>query len=343
MAKGIRHRGNGWQLRATVAGYSYQTVIAGPNTTAGLRKAIKARAQWIEDLKLGSVPKGIPPFSSLAQQYLDQSDLKLSTYQTYRQLLNQYWMPAFAHTLVHKIKPAMIREVLNRHPVSQKTKKNALIPLRRVFDLAIEEDFIEANPVASVRTKKHQKQPIHRFTPTEKAQILEKLSGDPWLFYLIAFETGMRTGEILGLRWSDWTDDQILVARSIVRRRLTDIKTHQARSVFISGKLRQALASHKRRFAGGYLFLNSKGRPHLDADTFVDHWTEALKRARVTYRRPYTCRHTRASEMLMAGVEPAFAATQLGHTLEQFFNTYAKWISDIKDADQKAILQRIGG
>jgi integrase len=111
----------------------------------------------------------------------------------------------------------------------------------------------------------------------------------------------------------------------------------------MSGSLVTALSNDPNRFAGGYVFKNSLGGPTLDADDFVRDWTDALEATRITYRRPYTCRHTRASEMLMAGVEPAFAAAQLGHSLEMFFKTYAHWINGAKDEDQKKLLSALAG
>ena len=44
--------------------------------------------------------------------------------------------------------------------------------------------------------------------------------------------------------------------------------------------------------------------------------------------------------MLMAGVEPAFAAKQLGHITEMFLNTYADCISGVKDRDQVYLLEK---
>ena len=90
-----------------------------------------------------------------------------------------------------------------------------------------------------------------------------------------------------------------------------------------------------------YVFRNTFDRPCLDADDFNEAWNAALKQCRMTYRRAYNCRHTRASEMLMAGVEPAFAAKQLGHSTEMFLKTYADWISGVKDRDQVNLLSRI--
>jgi len=341
MAKGIRWRHGSWQIEAMLHGKREATSANFPNTEAGLRKAVAHRERWIEGLAGGFEYASKTPFKVIAQKFINQTDVKLSTHQSYIQLLNQYWMPTLENKPLSSIRPSHIREALALHKVTTKTKRNALIPLRGVFSLAMEEELIIANPVNAVRLKKHQKPPVLRFTPAEKAKVLSKLNGEARLFYTIAFETGMRTGEILGLSWEDITNDTITLTRAIVRRRLSGLKNSQVRSVFIAPQLKQVLMDNPGRFAGGYVFKNSLGGPCLDADYFTGAWKEALKKCRMTYRRGYTCRHTRASEMLMAGVEPAFAAKQLGHTTEMFLNIYADWVSGVKDKDQVNLLAKI--
>ncbi len=341
MAKGIRWRHGSWQIEAMLHGKREATSASFPNTEAGLRKAVAHRERWIEGLTGGFEYASKTPFKVIAQKFINQTDVKLSTHQSYIQILNQYWMPVLENKPLSSIRPSHIREALAAHKVTNKTKRNALIPLRGVFSLAMEEELIVANPVNAIRLKKHQKPPILRFTPAEKAKVLSKLTGDARLFYTIAFETGMRTGEILGLSWEDITNDTITLTRAIVRRRLSGLKNSQVRSVFIAPQLKQVLMDNPGRFAGGYVFKNTLGGPHLDADPFTAAWKESLKKCRMTYRRGYTCRHTRASEMLMAGVEPAFAAKQLGHTTEMFLNIYADWVSGVKDKDQVNLLAQI--
>ena len=46
------------------------------------------------------------------------------------------------------------------------------------------------------------------------------------------------------------------------------------------------------------------------------------------YRIPYTCRHTRAAELLSIGIAPAEAAKQLGHSLQMFLATYSEFIDE---------------
>ncbi|SMF35833.1 integrase [Pseudomonas sp. LAIL14HWK12:I11] len=48
-------------------------------------------------------------------------------------------------------------------------------------------------------------------------------------------------------------------------------------------------------------------------------------------RRQYDTRHTYATLCLMPGMNPAFIANQLGHSVEMLLSTYAKWISSSSD------------
>ncbi len=87
-------------------------------------------------------------------------------------------------------------------------------------------------------------------------------------------------------------------------------------------------------------FLDPRyGTPWTDERAFRrSHWTRTLKRLGARYRRPYNCRHTRATEMLMAGMSPAFAAAQLGHSVEIFLSTYSKWLPGQADDIEMAKL-----
>ncbi len=73
------------------------------------------------------------------------------------------------------------------------------------------------------------------------------------------------------------------------------------------------------------------------------YWAPTLKALGIPYRVPYNTRHPYATMMLMAGLNPAFCASQMGHSLEVFFKRYAKWIKGAGDAAEMAKLeQQIG-
>lgn len=69
------------------------------------------------------------------------------------------------------------------------------------------------------------------------------------------------------------------------------------------------------------------------------HWSSApdkyfqaaLTELGIRARRPYNCRHTYATMCLMAGMNPAFIATQLGHSVQMLLSTYARWINSSID------------
>lgn len=366
---GIRRHGAGLQIRVQHDGKTYTQTIEtdNPGTKTAIANAVRQRKELLKKLTLGLPLQEEEEtrdalFSKVAQDYLNTLDLKLSTVEGYTNLLNQHWLPAFGEKPVSTIKPSDVKGYLAKMQVTGKTKKNVMGPLRGVFDYAIAEGYLTTNPCGSIKLARHQKPKIDRFTPIEKAAILAELrrrydtlpdgASDyerelrfaVWTYIVLFFETGMRPGEILGLRWTDYDGDTIHVCRAIVRRRLTTTKTYEVRDVIVSDALRRALDEYGpvTRPYKGHLFLNQLKQPHRDTDRFNPEWREALEAAGVPYRIPYTCRHTRASELLTAGIEPAFAAKQMGHTIEMFFRTYADWIDQVRGEQQRAMIRGIG-
>ena len=64
-----------------------------------------------------------------------------------------------------------------------------------------------------------------------------------------------------------------------------------------------------------------------------------MKELGIRYRPPYNCRHTYATICLMAGMNPAFIAKQLGHSVQMLLDRYAHWIDGENDWAQMEKLQ----
>lgn len=105
-----------------------------------------------------------------------------------------------------------------------------------------------------------------------------------------------------------------------------------------------ALTRQKKRtyLAGGNVWLNTRtGEPFTDEKQYnVQTWKPALKALGIRYRRPYNTRHTFATIMLMAGMTPAYCASQLGHSIEMFLTTYARWINGDRNAQEQTRLEQ---
>lgn len=343
MVKGIDWKNSKWRFRYRFGGQSYSKTFEGANTSSGLKKASKAYELWLNDIHTGIVSCDAPLFSELAQEYLNLFDGKKSTRSGYVQDLNRYWNPAFNSTPVNEIKTPAIRKILSSMEVSNKRKLNIMGSLRGVMNLALEHQYIEANPCNPIRIKRQDRAPIDRFSSAETNKIWAKMDADHWLYFTLFLDCGLRTGELLGLEWNHLQGDDIYICQSMTRRTITTTKTYRRRHVRLSSRLKKAMHENPVRFKGGFVFQNEGGDHHKDADRFNSYWKGLLESAKVPYRIPYTLRHTRASNMLMAGVKPAYAAKQLGHTQEQFFRTYADWIYSDEDAVQAQILDSISG
>ena len=61
------------------------------------------------------------------------------------------------------------------------------------------------------------------------------------------------------------------------------------------------------------------------------YFLAALERLAIRRRRQYDCRHTYATMCLMANMNAAFIANQLGHSVQMLLSTYAKWINSTSD------------
>ncbi len=129
----------------------------------------------------------------------------------------------------------------------------------------------------------------------------------------------------------DMASGTALIAEALVRGVHKDrTKTNVARTIKLNSRATDALQRQRAhtQLAGGAVFNDPRfGKPWVDERAFRrSFWTPTLKRLGIRYRRPYNMRHTYATVMLMAGMNPAFCARQLGHSVEMFHRTYAKWL-----------------
>jgi len=134
----------------------------------------------------------------------------------------------------------------------------------------------------------------------------------------------MRTGEIMALRWDeiDLEKKTAHICRIVVENQVVErTKTKYTRTVM----------------------LNSRAMSALERAREISHYRSRQKR-RVSTGSPFVFRHTYATMCLMSGMNPAFIAGQLGHSVQVLLSTYAKWLSSANDWSEleKLEMQLIG-
>lgn len=214
-------------------------------------------------------------------------------------------------------------------------------PLRRIFEEAA--DRYEFNtPFNRIKPLRIQRHDVEPFTLAEVLRIIAAVRPDYKNYYTVRFFTGMRTGEIDGLKWKyvDFERRQILVRETIVAGKEDYTKTDSSqREIQMTEAVYQALKRQHKATAlvSEFVFCNLKGAP-LDHNNVTKRvWYPLLARLTLEKRRPYQTRHTAATLWLAAGETPEWIARQMGHaSTEMLFKVYSRYVPNLTRKDGSA-------
>lgn len=272
-----------------------------------------------------------------------ERSLPHSTYRSYRGPMERFVYPAIGDMQIRDVSVEHLRRMFRQADICLKTARNYSIPLKAVFERAIDDDDIDRNPMDRINIKSLIPKDRHRtnyapdpFEPAEVDALLQACAEitPGWLNYFqFAFFTGMRPSELYGLRWPD-VDLKAATAhvcRAIVERQEKGTKTAAStRDVQLCPMALQALRRQRAvtGLAGKEVFTNPRtGDPLVDYQVTERRFEASRKHAKLRRRNQYQSRHTYASNMLSQGANPLFVAKQLGHRdLQMLFKVYAKWI-----------------
>ena len=185
------------------------------------------------------------------------------------------------------------------------------------------------------------KSDIQPFTLDEISLILDSVREDFHEYFLIRFFTGMRTGEIDGLKWKyvDFKNRIILVRETIVDGEESYTKTDSSqRNIQMSEPVYQALLSMKLRTGNfTFVFVNNIGKPLKHDNVTKRVWYPLLKLLGLPKRNPYQMRHTAATLWLESGESPEWIANQMGHAnTEMLFRVYSRFVPNLTRQDGSA-------
>lgn len=298
---------------------------------------------------------GVLTVSQQLDTWLEGQRIEPSTRAAYSSAI-KFWKLTIGEVAVRALKLSEILKALATRPLlTGKTVNNYVDVLRQAMQLAVLDKVLATNPVADVPRASHQKVPVDPFTQDEAEAIIADMKKhyDEQIYNYVEakFFTGVRTGESFGLKWPkvDLPSTYIQISETVVAKKQKETtKTNQVRDIRLNSRALAALqrqAKHT-RMVGEHVFLDPRYGTHWkDERAFRrSFWAPTLKRLGIRYRVPYNTRHTYATMMLMAGMTPAFCAKQMGHSVEVFLSTYAKWLgTDRDDAEMQRLEISIKG
>lgn len=270
--------------------------------------------------------------------------LEASTWNPYRRDIDNVLVPRWGHMRLTAFTPADLRAWAGEQTITLKRMRNILLPLRAIFSEAREDGIIRVHPLdidlaklvpINKRKSDYVPQP---YTVSELRTVLANIPApERFAFQLWAY-TGLRTGELVGLRWPRVNLD----ANTLTVSETTTERVDKPRAKTAAGlrtipllpaaiEALQALRPYT-QLGGDRVTVNPRGRRKdkaWDTNKLEDIWKRAHKGTDIQPRNPYSLRHTFASQLLSQGENPAFIAKLLGHrNAEMVLRVYGRWIGE---------------
>lgn len=292
-------------------------------------------------------------FGEISEEWLkSKGQLEAATLDQYRTSV-RFWKKLLGEqTAIADLTHQALASKIGGHPWSSaKLANNYLVALRGIMKFVFHGPKSNLNPMVGIENMKVVKKKPDPLTSDERdrilAELLEHYDTRIWAYFAFAFGTGMRPEEIIALRWGD-----IDLASGVVRiQRVRTFrgteregsKTHTERDVDLTPLAVAAIKEVKTYtyLKSPYVFENPvTNSPWHDERSQRDHyWSPTMKRLGIRQRRAYATRHTYATVALMGGINPAYIASQLGHSNpKMLFETYSRWIENADKGTQRAAM-----
>ena len=202
------------------------------------------------------------------------------------------------------------------------------------------ERFGTPDAFKGVKRLKGRRPDVKPFSLAEVEKIRTTIRPDFRHYMTCRFFTGMRTGEINGLKWKyvDFEHEVIRVREVFSAGEAEEnAKTESSiRDIPMLPMVKDALMQHweARDPDNEYVFTTREGNP-IDAHNFANRiWYPLLRYLELEKRRPYQTRHTTATLMLASGENPEWIARLMGHTNTQMlFTVYSRFVPNLTRQD----------
>ncbi len=297
-----------------------------------------------------------PSRLSLSEYLIDEwlpatkHEVRRSTFDAYRRSIELHVQPRIGTLKLQKLRPVELTKfyadllhegrIDSTGGLSPKTVHNIHQILRKALEDAVRQNYVVRNAAASAkvpRTRATRRTEMRYWNAGELRQFLHAALGSPhFAAWYLSANTGMRRGEVLGLRWRDVN---LEAGRLAVRRALlsvayeiveSDAKTDRSeRVVDLDARTVKVLREHQARQHderdsigigyrdSGLVFAKIDGAP-IHPESFSQAFERKARSAGVPRIRLHDLRHTHATLLLQAGVPPKVVSERLGHATVAF-------------------------
>jgi integrase len=288
--------------------------------------------------------------------------VKATSYRAYESQIRNHIVPALGKVKLSRVTPAHLQALYAerlREGMKPASVRQIHAILHKALEQAVRFNLIPTNPASKVDPPKVRQEEITPLTAEQASKLLDVTRNERDRFealYALALTTGLRIGELLGLKWSDIDLDarRLRVSRQLQRGEegliFTEPKAASRRTVDLPGSTVEALKRHRKRQAeetlkagGAYqdndlIFAGDLGEPIGSEKVTQRAFKPLLKRAGLPEIRFHDLRHTFATLLLARGVHPTYVQRALGHaSVKMTLDRYSRWMPSMGRATAEAI------
>lgn len=342
----ISKRGNKWAF-VVEYGKHPETGKRRQKTRSGFDTKAEAERELAKVLHELNTDTYIEPtkddFSTYMTSWLAQKKLSIrpGTYKTYRWLVNYHIIPELGqHKMVNLLPQHLVSLYERLQNGEKRLSSQTIVSIHRVIhdalNTAVKWELLSKNVAHVVKPPKVVSKEMTVWSDEELAQFLEFTKNSRYyIIFLLAATTGMRRGEVLGVKWEDidLSTGRLSVRRSYTRGLVGHIfqepkTTSGIRTIVLPQLTIEALKKHRLVLEQDKLKAEKVGTEYNDQGMVVQtrngypvspyflesRWRDLLSKSGLPKIRLHDLRHTHASLLLLAGVHPKAVSERLGHS-----------------------------
>lgn len=361
------------RIRENKNGRSYQVIIEGERdpvtgkrnrkykTVRGTKKQAElVKRKMIEAMETGDIMVASPmKLKDWMEEWVSSyvPNIEATTRVGYNERIRNSINPYLGDVPLKALKPLSVQQwvntLRNEKGLKPKTIKNAFLNLRAALDKAVLLSMISSNPCVGVELPKMQKYQGQYYNKEELKEMLEIAKGtDIYLMLLLTAYVGFRRGELIALTWDDVDfEKKVISVRNNTVLANGDVITKQPKSVAgirditisenILKELKKARNEYKKRklamgrdFVDSNLVICRENGKGYRPDSITQKWRRFVVSNNLKEIRFHDLRHSCATAMIEAGIDPKTVQQRLGHAdISVTMNIYAHCT---KTMDEKA-------
>jgi integrase len=271
--------------------------------------------------------------------------IRENTFKKYEGDIKRYIIPHLGKRKISSLKTSDIQNFYNnllKDGKSHNLVRSVHLILHQSLSVAEREKLIASNPTQNTKIPKKESKPKNILNENQLDIFMEAIKEDElWHdFFYTEITTGLRRGELCGLKWCDFNEEkgQLKVERSVSSGTggkiiIGEPKTEKGnRIILLPPSTAKMLSERKKEIKSEWIFPNlfDYNKPILPS-TAYQKLKSILKKAGLPNIRFHDLRHTFATHALTNGVDARTLSGILGHTNASFtLDTYTHVTDDMK-------------